>query len=109
MNLRLFFSPDSWNQWSQWGQWNTSGPGGGSWEWSGVPPPGVTMGPDGKPTGLPSIPPVPPAPTISNSPSFNVPPPSAATPPYSYSTVAPVPPYNQVLYRTTDDRESIIE
>ncbi|XP_034949130.1 arginine/serine-rich protein PNISR-like [Chelonus insularis] len=81
---------DNWSQWSQWGQWNTSAPGGGVWEWSGVPPPGVTMGPDGKPMGVPSVPAVstmpvvPPAPNISARPGFNVPPPTA---PYTYNSI----------------------
>ncbi|KAG8040121.1 hypothetical protein G9C98_000691, partial [Cotesia typhae] len=76
---------DNWNAWSQWGQWNTSGPGGGFWEWSGVPPPGVQLGPDGKPMGIPGVP-VPPAPTITTRTGFSVPPPA---PGYSYNSVTP--------------------
>lgn len=78
---------DNWNQWSQWGQWNTSAPGGGCWEWSGVPPPGVTIGPDGKPMGIPGIPTVPPAPNISNRTGYNVPPTASASP-YSFNSVS---------------------
>lgn len=81
---------DGWNQWSQWGHWNATGPGTGTWEWSGVPPPGVTMGPDGRPTGIPNS--APPTPNIS--PSFAVPPPAA--PSYGYNSVAPAQSYNQV-------------
>ncbi|XP_011296906.1 arginine/serine-rich protein PNISR isoform X2 [Fopius arisanus] len=79
--------PDNWNSWSQWGQWNAAAPGGACWEWSGVPPPGVTMGPDGKPMGLPNIPipSVPPAPSItSRGHSHNS--------PFPYNSVSSAPP-----------------
>lgn len=85
---------NNWNQWSQWGQWNSTAPGGACWEWSGVPPPGVQIGPDGRPMGNPSImsTTVPPAPNISGRSSFNIPPPGSttttttATIPYNYNT-----------------------
>ncbi|XP_043480893.1 arginine/serine-rich protein PNISR-like isoform X4 [Leptopilina heterotoma] len=83
---------DGWNQWNQWGHWNAAGPGPGNWEWSGVPPPGVTIGPDGKPTGLGNSPVAPSAPQISGN--FNVPPPSAPSP-YVYNSVSNAQPYNQ--------------
>ncbi|XP_014295036.1 arginine/serine-rich protein PNISR [Microplitis demolitor] len=85
---------DNWNAWSQWGQWNTSGPGGGCWEWSGVPPPGVQLGPDGKPMGVP----VPAAPNISRT-GFNVPPPPP--PPsgaYSYNSGSAQANFNSLSY-----------
>ncbi|EZA49941.1 Splicing factor, arginine/serine-rich [Ooceraea biroi] len=86
---------DAWTQWSQWGHWNTSASGTGSWEWSGVPPPGVTIGPDGKPVGLPTVPVIPPVPTISTTTDFNTPPPAAPSL-YSYNSVPPAQSYNQV-------------
>lgn len=85
---------DGWNQWNQWGHWNASGPGPGNWEWSGVPPPGVTIGPDGKPTGISNTPVAPAAPQISGN--FNVPPPSASSP-YVYNSVTNAQTYNQVI------------
>lgn len=89
---------DRWSQWNQWGHWNATGPGTGHWEWSEVPPPGVTMGPDGRPMGLPSVPLVPPAPNISGGGNFNVPPP-APPPPYFNSGPAGQQ-YNQVIGTT---------
>ncbi|EFN61795.1 Splicing factor, arginine/serine-rich 18 [Camponotus floridanus] len=87
---------ETWTQWNQWGHWNTSASGTGSWEWSGVPPPGVTIGPDGKPIGLPTMPVIPPAPTISTTTDFNAPPPAAPSL-YSYnSSLSPAQSYNQV-------------
>ncbi|XP_035730798.1 arginine/serine-rich protein PNISR-like isoform X1 [Vespa mandarinia] len=85
---------DAWAQWSQWGHWNTSNSSTGTWEWTGVPPPGVTIGPDGKPVGVPTLPIIPPGPTISTT-EFNVPPP--VTPSlYSYNSAPPsAQPYNQ--------------
>lgn len=84
---------DAWAQWSQWGHWNTSNSNTGTWEWTGVPPPGVTIGPDGKPAGVPTLPIIPPGPTISTT-EFNVPPP--VTPSlYSYNSAPPSQPYNQ--------------
>ncbi|KAG7210304.1 hypothetical protein KM043_011845 [Ampulex compressa] len=88
-------SSESWNQWSQWGHWNATGSGTGNWEWSGVPPPGVTMGSDGKPMGIPTVPVIPPAPTISTTTEFSVQPPAAASL-YSYNSVPPAQSYNQV-------------
>lgn len=86
-------SSDAWAQWSQWGHWNTSNSSTGTWEWTGVPPPGVTVGPDGKPVGVPTLPIIPPGPTISTT-EFNVPPP--VTPSlYSYNSAPPSQPYNQ--------------
>ncbi|KOX76138.1 Arginine/serine-rich protein PNISR [Melipona quadrifasciata] len=88
-------SAEAWNQWTQWGHWNTSGSGTGTWEWTGVPPPGVSIGSDGKPMGIPTVPVIPPAPTISTTSEFSVPPP--ATPSlYSYNSVPPTQPYSQV-------------
>ncbi|KAG9431888.1 Splicing factor, arginine/serine-rich [Apis mellifera carnica] len=88
-------SAEAWNQWNQWGHWNTSGSGAGTWEWTGVPPPGVSIGSDGKPMGIPTVPVIPPAPTISTTSEFSVPPP--ATPSlYSYNSVPPTQPYSQV-------------
>lgn len=86
---------EAWAQWSQWGHWNTSASGVGSWEWSGVPPPGVTIGPDGKPMGLPAVPVIPPAPVISTTTDFTAPPPAAPSL-YSYNSVQPTQSYNQV-------------
>ncbi|EFN80678.1 Splicing factor, arginine/serine-rich 18 [Harpegnathos saltator] len=85
---------EAWNQWNQWDNWNSSTSGTGNWEWSGVPPPGVTVGPDGKPIGLPAVPVIPPAPTISTTTDFNTPPPAPSM--YSYNSVSPAQSYNQV-------------
>ncbi|XP_014468916.1 PREDICTED: arginine/serine-rich protein PNISR-like isoform X2 [Dinoponera quadriceps] len=85
-------SGSAWNQWNQWDNWNSSTSG--SWEWGGVPPPGVTVGPDGKPIGLPAVPVVPPAPAISTTTDFNTPPPAPSM--YSYNSVSPAQSYNQV-------------
>ncbi|KYN28999.1 Splicing factor, arginine/serine-rich 18 [Trachymyrmex cornetzi] len=85
---------EAWTQWNQWGHWNASTSGTGNWEWSGVPPPGVTVDPDGKPIGLPAVPVIPPAPTISTTTDFNTPPPAPSL--YSYNSVPPGQPYNQV-------------
>lgn len=72
------------DNWNSWGQWNAAAPGGACWEWSGVPPPGVTMGPDGKPMGHPNAPmPVSPAPHGNRSHSGH----SGS---YSYNSVSPV-------------------
>ncbi|KOC70300.1 hypothetical protein WH47_02803 [Habropoda laboriosa] len=88
-------SAEAWNQWNQWGHWNTSGSGAGTWEWTGVPPPGVSIGSDGKPMGIPTVPVIPPAPTISTTSEFSVPPPAAPSL-YSYNSVPPTQPYSQV-------------
>ncbi|XP_078039422.1 uncharacterized protein LOC144471343 isoform X1 [Augochlora pura] len=88
-------SAESWTQWNQWGHWNSSGSGAGTWEWTGVPPPGVSIGSDGKPMGIPTVPVIPPAPTISTTSEFNVPPPAAPAL-YSYNSVPPTQPYSQV-------------
>lgn len=94
-NIYCFMPAEAWNQWTQWGHWNTSGSGAGTWEWTGVPPPGVSIGSDGKPMGIPTVPVIPPAPTISTTSEFSVPPP--ATPSlYSYNSVPPTQPYSQV-------------
>ncbi|KYM75379.1 Splicing factor, arginine/serine-rich 18 [Atta colombica] len=85
---------EAWTQWNQWGHWNASTSGTGNWEWSGVPPPGVTVDPDGKPIGLPAVPVIPPAPTISTTTDFNTPPPAPSL--YSYNSMPPGQPYNQV-------------
>ncbi|KAL0116952.1 hypothetical protein PUN28_010079 [Cardiocondyla obscurior] len=85
---------EAWTQWNQWGHWNASTSGSGSWEWTGVPPPGVTIDSDGKPIGLPTVPVIPPAPTISTTTDFNTPPPAPSL--YSYNSVPPGQPYNQV-------------
>ncbi|KYN06224.1 Splicing factor, arginine/serine-rich 18 [Cyphomyrmex costatus] len=86
---------EAWTQWNQWGHWNASTSGTGNWEWSGVPPPGVTVDPDGKPIGLPAVSVIPPAPTISSTTTdFNTPPPAPSL--YSYNSVPPGQPYNQV-------------
>ncbi|KAH0951265.1 hypothetical protein HN011_012012 [Eciton burchellii] len=85
---------DAWTQWNQWGHWNTSASGTGSWEWSGVPPPGVTIGPDGKPVDLPTVPVIPPVPTISTTTDFNTPPSAPSL--YSYNSVSSAQSYNQV-------------
>jgi len=86
---------DAWTQWNQWGHWNTSASGTGSWEWSGVPPPGVTVGPDGKPVDLPTVPVIPPVPTISTTTDFNTPPSAPSL--YSYNSVSSAQSYNQVM------------
>ncbi|XP_076293898.1 uncharacterized protein LOC143215561 isoform X2 [Lasioglossum baleicum] len=88
-------SAETWTQWNQWGHWNSSGSGAGTWEWTGVPPPGVSIGSDGKPMGIPTVPVIPPAPTISTTSEFNVPPPAAPAL-YSYNSVPPTQPYSQV-------------
>ncbi|OAD59170.1 Arginine/serine-rich protein PNISR [Eufriesea mexicana] len=88
-------SAEAWNQWNQWGHWNTSGSGAGTWEWTGVPPPGVSIGSDGKPMGIPTVPVIPPAPTISTTSEFSVPPPTTPSL-YSYNSVPPTQPYSQV-------------
>lgn len=85
---------EAWTQWNQWGHWNASTSGSGNWEWSGVPPPGVTIDSDGKPVGLPAVPVIPPAPTISTTTDFNTPPPAPSL--YSYNSVPPGQSYNQV-------------
>lgn len=86
---------DGWNQWNQWEHWNPAGPGSGNWEWSGVPPPGVSIGPDGKPVGMANVPVAPSAPQISGNVPFNVPPPSSSSP-YVYNSVSNTQSYNQV-------------
>ncbi|XP_051164145.1 arginine/serine-rich protein PNISR isoform X2 [Leptopilina boulardi] len=96
---------DGWNQWNQWGHWNASGPGPGNWEWSGVPPPGVTIGPDGKPTGISNTPVAPAAPQISGN--FNVPPPSASSP-YVYNSVTNAQTYNQVSSYWSGDQSGVM-
>lgn len=82
------------SQWNQWDNWNNSTSSTENWEWSGVPPPGVTVGPDGKPIGLPAVPVIPPAPSISTTTDFNTPPPAPSM--YSYNSVSPAQSYNQV-------------